>query len=49
MALVRCAMLTLISTVCVLCQRPGFAGRRPIGYPELYDLTTTAPDPLGNR
>ncbi|KAG7312292.1 hypothetical protein JYU34_001768 [Plutella xylostella] len=30
-------------------QRPGFAGSRPIGYPELYDRPTTPRDELGNR
>ncbi|XP_063386357.1 fatty acyl-CoA hydrolase precursor, medium chain [Cydia fagiglandana] len=38
------AMLALVS-----CQRGSFAGKRPIGYPELLNRTTTTVDPLGNR
>lgn len=43
-------LLVLSSGVAVLSQRPSFAGSKPIGYPDLYDLTTTTQaNGLGNR
>ncbi|XP_047991984.1 carboxylesterase 1E [Leguminivora glycinivorella] len=43
-------LLTSLLTVHIItCQRGSFAGKRPIGYPELLNRTTTTVDPLGNR
>ncbi|XP_026756455.2 carboxylesterase 1E [Galleria mellonella] len=41
--------MTIISATMVMGQRPQFAGSRPIGYPELYNRTTTTPDGLEDR
>ncbi|XP_063537485.1 fatty acyl-CoA hydrolase precursor, medium chain [Cydia strobilella] len=40
---------SLLTVHIITCQRGSFAGKRPIGYPELLNRTTTTVDPLGNR
>ncbi|KAM3965816.1 uncharacterized protein ACR2FA_000138 [Aphomia sociella] len=39
----------MASATLVMGQRPQFAGSRPIGYPELYNRTTTTADGLEDR